>query len=155
MKRSIFIIAILTLLFINAYAENKESTEQLTWLDNLEKAQEIAKEKALPIFVDFTGSDWCGWCIKLTEEIFSQEEFIQYSTENLVLVKLDFPRAIPQTPETKAYNENLAKKYGIRGFPTILLLDSEGQVIAQTGYQYGGAAKYVEHLQELLKTGKS
>ena len=151
MKQCIFIITILTLSFITVYAQNIEDSEDLNWLDNLEKAQEISKEKELPIFVDFTGSDWCGWCIKLTEEVFSQEEFIQYSTENLVLVKLDFPRAIPQTDATKAYNENLARKYGIRGFPTILLLDSDGQVIAQTGYQYGGAAKYVEHLQELLK----
>ncbi len=154
MKRSIFIIAILTLLFINASAENKDNIKDLTWLNNLEKAQEIAKEKGLPIFVDFTGSDWCGWCFKLRDEIFSQEEFIQYSAENLVLVKLDFPRDIPQTRETKAYNENLARKYGIKGFPTILLLNSKGQVIAQTGYQYGGAANYVKHLQELLKAGK-
>jgi protein disulfide-isomerase len=154
MKRSIFIIAILTLLFINASAENKDNINDLTWLNNLEKAQEIAKEKGLPIFVDFTGSDWCGWCFKLRDEIFSQEEFIQYSTANLVLVKLDFPRDIPQTKVTKAYNENLARKYEIRGFPTILLLNSNGQVIAQTGYQYGGAAKYVEHLQELLEAGK-
>ena len=153
MKRSIFIITIITLFFINACAQNTEDSENLKWLTNLEKAQDIAKEKGLPIFVDFTGSDWCGWCFKLRDDIFSQEEFIQYATENLILVKLDFPRAIPQTRETKAYNENLARKYGIRGFPTILLLNSDGKVIAQTGYQYGGAAKYVEHLQELLEAG--
>ena len=110
MKQCIFIITILTLSFITVYAQNIEDSEDLNWLDNLEKAQEISKEKELPIFVDFTGSDWCGWCIKLTEEVFSQEEFIQYSTENLVLVKLDFPRAIPQTDATKAYNENLSLK---------------------------------------------
>ena len=153
MKRSIFIIAILTLFFITACAENRESIDKLNWLTNLEKAQENAKEKGLPIFVDFTGSDWCGWCFKLRDDIFSQEEFIQYATENLILVKLDFPRNIPQTEEIKTYNNNLARKYGIKGFPTILLLNSEGQVIARTGYQYGGAAKYVEHLQELLKIG--
>ena len=154
MKRSIFIIAILTLFFIISFAENKDNINDLNWLENLEKAQEIAKEKGIPIFVDFTGSDWCGWCFKLRDDIFSQEEFIQYSKENLVLLKLDFPRNIKQSKETKAYNENLARKYGIKGFPTILLLNSKGDVIAQTGYQYGGAAKYVEHLQELLKAGK-
>ncbi len=154
MKRSIFIIAILTLFFITSFAENKDNINDLNWLENLEKAQEIAKEKGIPIFVDFTGSDWCGWCFKLRDEIFSQEEFIQYAKENFVLLKLDFPRNIIQSKETKAYNENLARKYGIRGFPTILLLNSKGDVIAQTGYQYGGAAKYVEHLQELLKAGK-
>ena len=154
MKRSIFIIAILTLFFITSFAENKDNINDLNWLENLEKAQDIAKEKGIPIFVDFTGSDWCGWCFKLRDEIFSQEEFIQYAKENFVLLKLDFPRNIKQSKETKAYNENLARKYGIRGFPTILLLNSKGDVIAQTGYQYGGAAKYVEHLQELLKAGK-
>ncbi len=153
MKRSIFIIAILTLFFITACAQNTEDSENLNWLTNLEKAQENAKEKGLSIFVDFTGSDWCGWCFKLRDDIFSQEEFIQYATENLILVKLDFPRNIPQTDEIKTYNNNLARKYGIKGFPTILLLNAEGQVIAQTGYQYGGAAKYVEHLQELLEAG--
>jgi protein disulfide-isomerase len=154
MKRSIFIIAVLILFFITAFAENKNNINDLTWLDNLEKAREIAKEKGISIFVDFTGSDWCGWCFKLRDEIFSQEEFIQYAKENLVLLKLDFPRNVKQSKETKSYNENLARKYGIRGFPTILLLNSKGDVIAQTGYQYGGAAKYVEHLQELLKAGK-
>ena len=153
MKRSIFTIAILTLFFITACAENRENIDKLNWLTNLKKSQEIAKEKELPIFVDFTGSDWCGWCFKLRDEIFSQEEFIQYAKENIVLLKLDFPRKIKQSKETKAYNENLARKYGIRGFPTILLLNSVGKVIAQTGYQYGGAAKYIDHLQELLKTG--
>lgn len=154
MKRSLLTIAILSLFFIYACAESKEKTEELNWLTNLEEAQQIAKEEGLPILIDFTGSDWCGWCIKLVDEIFSQKEFIEYATENLVMVKLDFPKDIYQTEKTKAYNDNLAKKYGIKGFPTILLLNSEGDVIAQTGYQYGGAAKYVEHLQELLKASK-
>ncbi len=123
-------------------------------MTNLEEAQQIAKEDGLPILIDFTGSDWCGWCIKLVDEIFSQKEFIEYATENLVMVKLDFPKDIHQTEDTKRYNRQLAEKYNIRGFPTILLLNSKGEVIAQTGYQYGGAAKYVEHLQELLKAGK-
>ena len=154
MKRSLLTIAILSLFFIYACAESKEKTEELNWLTNLEEAQQIAKEEGFSILINFTGSDWCTWCIKLVDEIFSQKEFIEYATENLVMVKLDFPKDIHQTEETKAYNRQLAEKFNIRGFPTILLLNFKGEVIAQTGYQYGGAAKYVEHLQELLEAGK-
>jgi protein disulfide-isomerase len=63
---------------------------------------------------------------------------------------LDFPKDIEQTQEIKDYNNMLAKKYGIQGFPTILLIDGQGKLVAQTGYQAGGAAKYVEHLKSYL-----
>ena len=130
--------------------ENKKSTGSLKWLTNLEEAQAISREKELPIFVDFTGSDWCVWCFKLRDKVFSQEEFIQYAKENLVLLELDFPKNIKQSKETKAYNENLARRFGIRGLLTILLVNSKGEEIARTGYQYGGAENYVNHIKELL-----
>ena len=149
MKKSLLTITILSLLFIYAYAESKE-TEELNWLINLEEAQQIAKEKGLPILIDFTGSDWCGWCNKLVEEIFSQKKFIEYATENLVMVKLNYPRNIYQTEETKKYNRHIAEKYYIRGFPTIILIDAQGHEIARTGYQYGGPENYIEHLESLI-----
>jgi protein disulfide-isomerase len=153
MKRLLLTFAILSLFFFYAWAESKE-TEESNWLTNLEEAQQIAKEEELPILIDFTGSDWCGWCFKLVDEIFSQKEFIEYAKENLVLVKLDFPKDIHQTEETKAHNRQIAEKYYIRGFPTIILIDAQGNEIARTGYQYGGAENYIEHLQELLKASK-
>jgi len=150
MKRALLTIAILSLFFIYAYAESKEKSEELNWLTNLEEAQQIAKEKGLPILIDFTGSDWCGWCIKLVDEIVSQQKFIEYAAGNLILVKLDFPKDIHQTEETKTYNRQLAEKYNIRGFPTIILIDAQGNEIARTGYQYGGAGNYIEHLKSLI-----
>ncbi len=150
MKRSLLYIAILSLFFIYAWAESNEKSEELNWLTNLEEAQQIAKEEELPILIDVTGSDWCGWCIKLVDEIFSQQKFIEYATENLILVKLDFPKDIHQTEETKTYNRQLAEKYNIRGFPTIILIDAQGHEIARTGYQSGGAENYVNHIKELL-----
>ncbi|MCK4338930.1 MAG: thioredoxin family protein [Candidatus Cloacimonetes bacterium] len=114
------------------------------------KHRVISREKDIPIFVDFTGSDWCVWCFKLRDKVFSQEEFIQYAKENLVLLELDFPKNIKQSKETKAYNENLARRFGIRGLLTILLVNSKGEEIARTGYQYGGAENYVNHIKELL-----
>ncbi|HPM04537.1 MAG TPA: thioredoxin family protein [Candidatus Cloacimonas sp.] len=120
------------------------------WLTDFSKAQELAKELNRPILVNFTGSDWCSWCIKLTKEVFSKEAFVSYATDSLVLLKLDFPRKIPQTPEVKAANEKLAKDFGVQGFPTIVLLDTNGKEINRTGYQPGGAEAYVKHLQDLL-----
>lgn len=154
MKQSRLIITVLVMLISTACAqnknENKKSIDSLKWLTNLEEAQAISREKEIPIFVDFTGSDWCGWCIKLRDEVFSKDEFIQFAQENLVLLELDFPKNIKQSKETKAYNENLARRFGIRGLPTILLVNSKGEEIARTGYQYGGAENYVDHIKELL-----
>ncbi len=154
MKKIFSIIIALVVIFSVACAQTKnkdnENKSELNWYTNLEEAKEISTEKKIPILVDFTGSDWCGWCVKLRDEVFSKEDFIQYAKENLVLVELDFPRKTKQSNETKAYNNNLAQKYGIRGFPTILLLNSDGGVIAKTGFQHGGAKNYVTHLNELL-----
>jgi thiol-disulfide isomerase/thioredoxin len=105
--------------------------------------------------VDFTGSDWCGWCIKLDKEVFSQQPFLDYAHQEFVLVALDYPHgeeakaAVPNPERNKA----LSNQYKIRGFPTILLMTPDGEVYAQTGYQAGGPEKYVEHLKELKTTG--
>lgn len=122
------------------------------WLTDFEEAKKQAKEKGVPILVDFTGSDWCGWCIKLKKEVFSQEAFQAYAKDNLVLLELDFPRRKEIPAETRKQNEALMKEFGIRGFPTILLVDAEGKELDRTGYRRGGAEKYVDHLKELLAT---
>lgn len=115
------------------------------------KAKAAAENK--PMLLDFTGSDWCGWCIKLDKEVFSQEAFKAYADESLVLVELDFPSKKPISDELKAQNEALAEKYGIRGFPTIVILSPEGELIDTTGYRRGGAEAYVEHLKEIVAAG--
>jgi len=126
------------------------STEDL-FTTNYAEALQTAKETNKPILIDFTGSDWCVWCMKLDEEVFSQPEFIEFASQNLVLFKADFPsKKVEQPVELKEQNVALGKKYEIEGFPTIILIDAEENVIAQTGYQEGGAEKYVEHLKELL-----
>ncbi|MEY4272023.1 MAG: hypothetical protein RL250_889 [Verrucomicrobiota bacterium] len=121
-----------------------------TWLTDLDAAKKQAAAEKKDILVDFTGSDWCGWCIRLKKEVFDQPEFADAS-KKFVLVEIDFPRAKKQSPEVKAKNEALSKQYAISGFPTILLLDAQGEVYAQTGYQEGGAKKYLAHLGALAK----
>ena len=124
--------------------------DNLNWEENLETALQKAKTENKAVLVNFTGSDWCIWCKRLSAEVFQQKEFEEYAKKSLVLVMLDFPKDIEQTQETKEYNNKLAQKYGIQGFPTILLIDGQGKLVAQTGYQPGGAAKYVEHLKSYL-----
>ncbi len=121
------------------------------WLTDFKEAQKQARETGRPMLLDFTGSDWCGWCIRLDEEVFSKPEFTAYAEEALVLVKLDFPQDIPQSRELIRQNEALMEQYGVEGFPTIILVDADGEVLAETGYRRGGAEAYVKHLKELLK----
>ena len=120
------------------------------WTEDFAAAQVRAKEAGRPILADFTGSDWCGWCMKLDREVFSQGEFRKYAAENLVLFMADFPQARQQSAKVARQNAGLQKKYDIQGYPTVLLLDADGKVLGQTGYKPGGPAAYVRHLGELL-----
>lgn len=111
------------------------------------KAEAAASDKDL--LMDFTGSDWCGWCIKLKDEVFLTDEFKAVAPSDFVMVELDFPNAVPQTDAVKAQNAALASKYNIQGYPTIILADAKGKPYAQTGYQPGGPEAYLAHLDEL------
>jgi protein disulfide-isomerase len=126
------------------------ANDNLNWEENLETALQKAKTENKAVLVNFTGSDWCVWCQKLSAEVFSQSEFEDYADDNLILVRLDFPRSIEQSAETKAYNNQLAQRYGVQGFPTILLFNSQGKMVLQTGYQPGGPVSYVNHLKSYL-----
>jgi len=137
-------------IFLFTSCNNGQSPDKLNWKTNLEQAVAQAKKENKAVLVNFTGSDWCIWCKRLNSEVFSQKEFEEYADKNLVLVKLDFPKDIQQTNATKLYNNNLAQKYGIEGFPTILILNSKGDLVAKTGYQPGGATNYVKHIESFL-----
>ena len=114
------------------------------WMTDFEAAQAKAAEKGKPMLLDFTGSDWCGWCIRLDKETFSKPEFQKFAKDNLVLVELDFPNNKPQSAEIKKQNEALQEKYGVQGFPTLVLLNSEGKEIARNpGYLPGGPSALI------------
>jgi len=144
----------------SAVEKTKEEQERLdsseeklgVWLTDWNEAMKMAQSYARPVVVDFTGSDWCIWCQKLEEEVFSKDEFINYAKDNLILLKVDFPRAIEQSNELKAFNQQKLKEYKVEGFPTIVIINEKSQEIARTGYRPGGAEQYVKHLQELLNS---
>ncbi len=123
------------------------------WVTDFEAAKKQAAEEGKHLLLDFTGSDWCGWCIKLDEEVFSQAAFKDSAPESYILVELDFPNAVPQPEELKAQNAKLQQEYEVQGFPTIILLNSDGEMYGQTGYREGGPEAYLEHLTELRANG--
>lgn len=124
---------------------------ELTWLTDLPKAQAQAKAENKMVMLDFTGSDWCGWCIKLNKEVFSKPEFAEYAKKNLVLVEVDFPRTKKLSAEQKAANDALQKKYGVQGFPTIIVLNSDGKQVGELGYMKGGPAAFTAELDKAKK----
>ena len=118
------------------------------WVENYEKGVEQAKKEGKIALVDFTGSDWCGWCIKLDKEVFSKAEFKKYAKENLVLIEIDFPQARPLPKSKQEKHDALAKEYGIKGYPAVVLLDATGKKIGQLGYMEGGPAAFIAAIEK-------
>jgi len=118
------------------------------WTTDFAAAKKAATESKKDLLLDFTGSDWCGWCIKLKDEVFSKEAFKQGTKDKFVLVELDFPKKKELDAKLKEQNEALQKEMNIQGFPTIMLCDATGKPYAQMGYQPGGPEKYVESLDK-------
>jgi len=118
------------------------------WLDDYHKAQDEAKSSHKLVFLNFTGSDWCGWCIRLDQDVFSQSDFKDYASKNLVLLELDFPR--PGGSRWQGQAAELKKQNDVHGFPTLIVLDGNGQKLWEyEGYLAG--AKLIEELEKLRK----
>jgi protein disulfide-isomerase len=144
-------IAIPRFLLLLALGASVAVAAESPWLTDFEQAKKVAKEENKAILIDFTGSDWCGWCMKLHEEVFSKKKFLEFAKKNFVLLELDFPSKKEIPEDLKKQNKELAKKYNVEGFPTVVLTDAKGRKFAQTGYVEGGPDAYVKHLEELLE----
>lgn len=143
-----FLLAIAAFILVSGPFANAESD----WLTDYKKAQQEAKAGNKFMLLDFTGSDWCGWCKKFDREVLLQPEFKDYARDNLVVVELDFPRAKQQTPELRKQNLELAQQYEIVGFPTIVVLSADGQKLWRyDGYFPDGPAAFIAQLQKLRK----
>ena len=123
------------------------------WLNDYKKAQEEAKAGNKILLLNFTGSDWCGWCIKFDRDVLSRPQFKEYARNNLVLVELDFPRVKTQSAELQKQNRQLAQQYEVVGFPTIIALNSDGQKLWEyDGYFAGGLEAFIAELEKLRKS---
>ena len=133
----------------NGATEEAAGEKEGYWYINAEKAFEDAKKNNKSVLVNFTGSDWCGWCIKLEDEVFSKQAFSKQALKEFVFLKLDFPSDKSKlTQETMDQNEEYKSKFGVAGFPSIYICDSQKRPFAKTGYQAGGPEKYLAHVKK-------
>lgn len=124
---------------------------EINWSSDFSNSKKAAAEKDKLMLVNFTGSDWCHWCVTLKKEVFDEKAF-EAAADKYVLVELDFPQDEKIiTPEQRKANEEVAQKYGVQGFPTVLLMTSKGVPVARTGYQEGGAEAYLTHLETITE----
>ena len=118
------------------------------WRTDLPAAAADARQNQRLVLLNFSGSDWCGWCKKLDAEVFSQPAFQEYAAANLVAVLADFPRRTKLDEKLQAQNERLLQHFQVEGFPTLMLFNPEGEFIARLGYQPGGPATFIQSIQQ-------
>jgi thioredoxin-related protein len=122
------------------------------WTTDYKKAQQEAQTSHKLLLLDFTGSDWCGFCFQLDRAILSQPQFKNYASKNLVLLEIDFPRRKAQSVETRKQNQELAARYQVEGFPTLVVLDGEGKTLWRyDGLYMGGVAEFLAELDKVRK----
>ncbi|MBI1370134.1 MAG: thioredoxin fold domain-containing protein [Planctomycetes bacterium] len=144
MRQRLSALLVLALVASNVFAGGEG------WSSDMKASMAKAAAEKKDMILDFTGSDWCIWCKRLNGEVFSQEAFKNSIPNEFVLVELDFPNDKSKlSAETQAQNKEWMEKFGVTGFPTIILTDASGKPYAKTGYQEGGPEKYVEHLHKL------
>ena len=160
MRFFVFLIIIIgALILYSLTSQNKvselnrglvEEEHSANWLTDYLEVRAKSKEEGKPILMDFTGSDWCGWCIALKKEVFSKPAFINYANAHLILMTVDFPKIKKQEESLIEQNNELLDAYGVNSFPTIILVDAQGKVLGETGYRRGGPELYVDHIKNLL-----
>lgn len=126
-----------------------EAKASLNWMTDFDAAEAASARTGRAVLLNFTGSDWCGWCFRLRDEVFLQPAFGNYAASDLVLVEVDFPREKQQSSALKLQNAGLAKRYGVEGYPTIVLIDAKGTELGRTGYMQGGAKTFVRALRKM------
>jgi len=120
------------------------------WVTDYDQAIKLAAAEKKPLLIYFSGSDWCSECKRLTKEVFSQTEFLDYAKKNLVLLNLDFPQKREDRVTLSPRNVELAKQYKIYGYPTVIVLDAEAKELGEFGYRVGGVKRWVGLIDELI-----
>ncbi len=146
------------LLFLFYVSLSSMNAQELVWENDVSKATDISIKTKKPLLLFFTGSDWCGWCMRLQKEVFLMPEFTKWAIENVVLVELDFPRRRQLSPQLIQQNKSLEAMFGIRGYPTVWIVNPSKkdnqinfQQLGTTGYVAGGPEKWLEGANNILK----
>ena len=136
-----------------------QAQEELTWHTDMSKAADISIKENKPMFLFFTGSDWCGWCIRLQKEVFKTPEFIKWAKDNVVLVELDFPRKNNQTDAVKLQNAQLQQQLQVNGYPTVWFVSAtktaEAKInlnaLGSSGYVAGGPKVWIDGANQIIQ----
>lgn len=163
------VIGMVFFLTTGLVSQNEKPAEALEWHTDLMKVHDLSEKTNKPIFAFFTGSDWCGWCIKLQNNVFSKPEFIAWAKENVILLELDYPRGKQLPPALVQQNASLQQAFGITGYPTIWLfktnknnkekkftMDSYGSLGYPVGAEPGKEeVKFIEDANKILMEKKA
>lgn len=142
------IILFITLFYLSVPFINAQE-----WQTDIEVAKAIAQQKDQPIILVFQGSDWCAPCIKLEKEIWTTEEFQHYAKSHFIMLKADFPRKKKNklNPDLQEKNNMLAETYNKKGyFPFVVVLDKDGKVLGETGYEKKSPGDYIKLLTSFI-----
>ena len=159
MKNSITLFLGLAFFVLSLSCEAQTKSENLEWHTDMDEAIKISHKKNKPLMLFFTGSDWCGWCIKLQKEVFFKPEFEAWAKKNVVLVELDFPRRKQLSEKLRQQNASLQQTFQVRGYPTIYFVEAEktgeGRVnlnsLGKAGYMRGGPSVWIANANTFLK----
>ncbi|HWY10562.1 MAG TPA: thioredoxin family protein [Bacteroidia bacterium] len=166
LKVPVILAAQFLLVAPKVFAQNETKTEQLEWHTDLMKVHDLSEKSKKPIFAFFTGSDWCGWCIKLQQNVFSKPEFIAWAKKNVILLELDFPRNKQLSPELTQQNNSLQQAFNVTGYPAVWIfktiknnkekkftMDTYGSLGYPVGAEPGKEeVKFLEDANKLLES---
>ena len=154
-------IGLVLVFVLVSFWANAQEAATLEWYTDVKKAVQLSEKEKKPLFLFFTGSDWCGWCIRLQKEVFLQPQFVSWAKENVILVELDFPRRKALAPEVQQTNNQLMNMFGVRGYPTVWFVkatEKDGKInfekLGSFGYVAGGPAVWLEGANQIIKNIK-
>ena len=133
-------------------AGQKKSAREV-WTDDIDGAFKAAAESGKPVFIDFTGSDWCGWCKLADKNIFSTSAWTEFSSK-VVCLKVDFPRNGRPDVMTMGKREQLAKAFDVKGFPTLVLATADRKALARFSAGHKEAAEFIDEVRKALPTSR-
>ncbi len=134
--------------------------QEVVWHQDMKKASELAIAEQKPLMLFFTGSDWCGWCIKLQKEVLLTKDFETWAAEHVILVELDFPRRKKQDKDTQIQNYQMQNLFKVRGYPTVVFADPEKTSndrtnlihMGSTGFVKGGSKKWLAVADNIINS---
>jgi len=159
---SLIVLSQVGLATLSAQAQDTATTAQketsnkkeISWMTDWKKAKDMAQAQNKPIFLFFTGSDWCPWCQKMDHEILSSQDFIDPLKDKMIFVYVDFPIGKAQDTTLKEQNDQLKNQYKISGFPTAVILDSKGNPLKELYYTDKGPKAFVSSVLEAVAQKK-